>query len=792
MFQQYFKFIIRKLSRNRVYTVINIVGLSIAFSAAWLIYSHTSNEWNMDGYLKNGDHIYRVINRNFNEPNWNCRNNSFFGLDAQQALPEIDRIARFFLKDYQIKTDDNTDFMIESRCALVDLSFFDLFERPVIQGNIDSSDFSWIVLTETSAKRFFDKENPIGKTITIKDPIYNRKKEVKCQVIAIIKDFPANSTLQTDIFIDCRLGHPYFSNERYSRSVYTYFRLSPRTDLERVEKALQEITLQRTETATHCSYRLQPLKDTYFHSDHIEQDELLRGSLSLTYLLWGITLLILLLAAGNFLLIRIAQQNRDSSRFAIHKCYGASNTHLLYQLISEIGLLTGVTLVLAFILTSLLHPYIIQVLSPDHVYPFLFFSFSNLLFVVFTCCIMGSICYFLYFHFKQRINRLGVKNILQPGPRQINLSQILTILQIGIFTTLLFYCSIIISQIHFIKDKPLGIITDQVLRISWLDNSSNYQALKEELLKHPDILYVCNGINIPDPGTPLTERIHFPSESEKYVDVVCMYGDEDFTNIYNIPIIKNQEFTPIEFNPTPENNYSSTTDVWVNKKFVETFKLDHPLGTILNQQRSVHYRITGITEDYHTQSLHYPIRPTMILPPSTYWLLIRYQPGKRQEVLEYLQELHRSRNPEGIFEYQEYNYSDLYQKDMAFMELVILFSLIAILIGGMGIFAFAIFMVESKTREIALRKVNGASERQIMLLFNRQFMTKVLVACVIGLPIAYYASRKWLENYAYRIEIQPWIFVLTIVISLCIVLLVTNWQIRQASRKNPIDTLKTE
>ena len=146
----------------------------------------------------------------------------------------------------------------------------------------------------------------------------------------------------------------------------------------------------------------------------------------------------------------------------------------------------------------------------------------------------------------------------------------------------------------------------------------------------------------------------------------------------------------------------------------------------------------------------------------------------------------------GIFEYQEYNYSDLYQKDMAFMELVILFSLIAILIGGMGIFAFAIFMVESKTREIALRKVNGASERQIMLLFNRQFMTKVLVACVIGLPIAYYASRKWLENYAYRIEIQPWIFVLTIVISLCIVLLVTNWQIRQASRKNPIDTLKTE
>ena len=276
------------------------------------------------------------------------------------------------------------------------------------------------------------------------------------------------------------------------------------------------------------------------------------------------------------------------------------------------------------------------------------------------------------------------------------------------------------------------------------------------------------------------------------MDVIEVHGDEDFTRIYKIPVIESREFSPIENNPSPENNYDYTRDVWVNKKFVETFKLDHPIGFIMNRQHSMKYRITGVTEDYHVQSLHFPICPIMISNLTVPSLLVRYQPGRRQEVLEYLQKLHQERIPEGIFEYSEYTYSDLYQKDMAFMELVILFSLIAILIGGMGIFAFAIFMVESKTREIALRKVNGASERQIMLLFNRQFMTKVLVACVIGLPIAYYASRKWLENYAYRIEIQPWIFVLTIVISLCIVLLVTNWQIRKASRNNPIDTLKTE
>ena len=140
------------------------------------------------------------------------------------------------------------------------------------------------------------------------------------------------------------------------------------------------------------------LKDIYFHSDHLREDELLRGSQSLTYLLWSITILILLLAAGNFLLIRIAQQDRDSSRFAIHKCYGASNKHLFYQLLGEIGLQTGVILLLSCILTYGLHPYFIQILSPEHIYPFELFNLSNFVFVGFICLIMGIICSILYFH----------------------------------------------------------------------------------------------------------------------------------------------------------------------------------------------------------------------------------------------------------------------------------------------------------------------------------------------------------------------------------------------------------
>ncbi|MFR7879020.1 MAG: ABC transporter permease, partial [Butyricimonas paravirosa] len=192
------------LSRNRVYTVINIVGLSIAFSAAWLIYSHTSNEWNMDGYLKNSDNIYRVITRYGDEDFWNCRTNTPFGPAAKRTFPEIVQVARYFQKDYRIKIEDSQDFTIEPKLAFVDPPFFDLFEIPVIQGKIDTTVFSWIVFTETSAKRYFNKENPIGKTVTIKDGINNRKKDIKCQVVAVIKDFPA-STIQPN-HRDCRQG----------------------------------------------------------------------------------------------------------------------------------------------------------------------------------------------------------------------------------------------------------------------------------------------------------------------------------------------------------------------------------------------------------------------------------------------------------------------------------------------------------------------------------------------------------------------------------------------------------
>ena len=790
MIKQCFKIIARQISKAKTYTVINIIGLAIAFTVSLLLFSHTMNEWNMDRYLRDYEHIYRITYKYNDYDTWSCRTRSTLAASLKEQLPEILQTARFFSKEYRIKTDAMTDFAVDPACAFTDLNFFDLFRSAVIQGKIDSTFSSWIVFTKSSAKKYFNGENPIGKQVIMKDIVNNYAQEKKFQVIAVIKDFPPTSSLQANIFMDHQQGEPYFDEHRGSFSVFTFLKLSPRTSPVSIEKALPKIAEKMSEESE--IYKLQPIKDIYFHSTHLYSDEFLRGSYYLTFLLYTIMWIILILAISNYSLIRIAQQNKDLAKFAIHKYYGAKNTNILRQIAGEIGIQTCIALLLAYLLTCLLHPYIIRILSPRHPYALHLPVATNLLFIAFIGFIMGIVSVFLYVYFRKRMNSQSIKTTFLRSHRHMNLAKTLTVFQISIFTALLFYCTVMILQINFIRHKPLGFTPENVLNISWMNERPSYDAIKKELLRNPDILSVCNGMNIPSPYDPSLERIYFPSEPEKFVDAVCCYGDSDFTNIYHIPVIESREFTPIENDPTPENNYEYISDVQVNRKLVETLQLEHPIGTILNQHHSMKYRITAVTEDFHAHSLHDPIRPTMILPPSTYLLLVRYQPGKRQSVIDYLSELHQVYHTGALFEYSEYSYSDLYYKDLSLMQLIIVFALTAILIGSMGIFAFSTFIAESKSREVALRKVNGATEWQIIQLFNRQFLAKVLLANFIGLPIAYYASRKWLEDYAYKTEIHAWLYLTVILASTLVVVSITSWQTRKAAHKNPIDSIKTE
>lgn len=241
MIKQYFKIIARQISKAKTYTVINIIGLAIAFTVSLLLFSYTMNEWNMDRYLHDYKHIYRITYKYNDYDTWSCRTRSTLAASLKEQLPEILQTARFFSKEYRIKTDAMTDFAVDPACAFTDLNFFDLFQSTVIQGKIDSTFSSWIVFTESSAKKYFNGENPIGKQVIMKDIVNNYAQEKKFQVITVIKDFPPTSSLQANIFMDHRQGEPYFDEHRGSFSVFTFLKLSPRTSPVSIEKAIPKI-----------------------------------------------------------------------------------------------------------------------------------------------------------------------------------------------------------------------------------------------------------------------------------------------------------------------------------------------------------------------------------------------------------------------------------------------------------------------------------------------------------------------------------------------------------------------
>lgn len=229
---------------------------------------------------------------------------------------------------------------------------------------------------------------------------------------------------------------------------------------------------------------------------------------------------------------------------------------------------------------------------------------------------------------------------------------------------------------------------------------------------------------------------------------------------------------------------------------MKALQLEHPLETILNLwDHEYPLKIVGVVDDFQYFPLYKYTEPAIIMyefPQISSTMIVHYQTGEFQNVYRYIRTMFQEKFPNTVFKCEEYNFSELYGKDIAVVKLIILFALITILIGGMGIFAFSTFMVESKTREVALRKVNGATEWQIMQLFNQQFFARVLLACFIGLPVAYYASKEWLKGFAYKVEIHAGLFIFVFLTSVFVVLAITTWQTRKAARQNPIDTLKTE
>ncbi|MCX4292271.1 MAG: ABC transporter permease [Odoribacter sp.] len=269
-------------------------------------------------------------------------------------------------------------------------------------------------------------------------------------------------------------------------------------------------------------------------------------------------------------------------------------------------------------------------------------------------------------------------------------------------------------------------------------------------------------------------------------------GDADYLATYSMHLAEGRNYRRNENQKRYYNGSGKPGEAVINRKMVRELGLENPVGKVLSYGNST-VTVVGVVDDFHYKSLYQAVEPVVLgahLPGFDNTLNIRYREGKRQEVLDYLQKYYRDNYMGIMLQYSEYSYTDLYARDVALAKMIHILTVLAILISGMGILAFSMFVVESRRKEVAMRKINGATEWQVVGLLNRGFVRKMLGACFIGLPVAYGLMVYWLQGFAYRVEIHWWLFVLDAGICLLLVLLVSTWQTRKAALQNPVDALK--
>lgn len=819
MYKEQLRLVFRKLSRSRLYTCINIAGLAIALTAALLIYGHIMKETRTDRFHPQKENIYRITTSGVFSDKWGCSTCAPISVYAAQEIAAIKDYTRLSgQSQYFVQTNTSTGFINPGKTLLADASFFNMFNFPLICGDIPKRDKEkWCILSATTAQKLFGNQNPTGLSLQAKKNQFIGTKAEEYQIIGVMADIPAWSSIQTDIVFNYgAVEDPYWNNW----GIETYLLLQPHADIQTIEKALPQLYIKNNEhdKDSKLKIQLQSLTDIYFYSGDLESTLLTsyapQGSLQLTIILCAISLVILLLSTCNYLMIKIAQMSSDFSTMAIQKCYGANNRTLQLQIALEVGTQFFIATLIAGVAAYTLHPWFIGIMSPRQLYPFSL-SVSDIaifigLILLLTTVISGYLCHYIARHIKQA----SLKTNIIKFTGKYDPKKVLATVQMSIFCALLFCSVIVIRQMDYIRNKDLGINTKNLLT-TFIGQPQDYEVFKAEAKQNPAIESVSIGSALPA-SWGLTQECLFPEHPDVKITIQMLMGDADYIPTYEIGIVEGENIHKETYLiqqqldneyylrykeakgknlPFTEEEPVHEVEALVNQKFVKEAGLTHPVGTIISAH-SRKFRIVGVTKDFHYQSLYTSISPLLISYNGGYndrSVNVRYREGQLSEAVRHLDNVTKSypyRTEE--FMYQEYNNSGLYYKDLAFIKMINIFTGLALLIGGMGIFAFSVFLAQNKKKEVALRKVNGASEWEVMSLLNRTFILRAVMACFIGIPIAYFAMQKWMENYAYKTTISWWLYLVTITICIIFVIAVISWQTWNAATRNPIESLKSK
>lgn len=798
MFKNYLKTALRSFFKNKTASAINIFGLTIGLTCCLLIALYIQHELSFDNFQTNGDRIARVIMEyNFDGNSANQKGNYTSVRVApvfKRTFPEVESAVKMTQYARVIHSADK--LINEKNFMYADATFFTIFSFKLLQGDVHSilSASHDVVLTESTAKKYFGNENPIGKALQVgnESTLYH--------VTGVMQDCPANSQIRCDFVASfSSLGITPDSEDSYWDANYTTYLLLKNKDAINSLQAKLPAFMKKEMKAKGATvnFYLEPFKSIHLRSDY--DSFVPNNNIAYIYILAAVALLILTIACFTYINLSTAHSIERAKEVGIRKVIGAGKRQLFIHFLGESVIICIVAVVFSLITASLLLPAFNELsneqLPTSALFSVLFISFSFLIALI-VSVLAGVYPALILTGFQPvKVLKGSFKNTMSGQ----TLRRSLIVFQFAISVFLIVCTFIVQQQLYFIQHAKLGYNRDHLIVLPLDDKMrNNLPVIKEQFKQNPDVLGVSACSNSPVEGGGGFSMRSAVMPEDKQMTVTANRVDEDYVNTVGLQIISGRNLNTQDIKDVLNDDYKKNSYHFIiNESAAKQLGWTAPEAVekklfLGNERPGI---VVGVVKDFHFESLHTPIKPFILFPEQ--WkreLLVKISGAHMQETLSSLETKWKTLIPYRPFEFHflDEDYNKLYSSEITLGTVMNLFAGIAIVLACLGLFGLSAYTAQQRFKEIGVRKVLGASVSNLVLLLSKDFIKLVVIAFIVASPVAWYVANTWLDDFAYRIRVSAWIFINTGFLAVIIALATISFQAIKAAIANPVKSLRSE
>ncbi|WP_332734659.1 ABC transporter permease [Flavihumibacter sp.] len=801
----------RTLIKNKFFSLLNIIGLATGLACFLLIALYVIDELSYDRYHEKADRIYRVNSDILFGGNSMALavSSDMMGQTMKKDYPEVEQFTRIYASNGSRLIKKGSDYLEEMQVCHVDSTFFEVFSFQPVAGDLKNAldEPNTVVISETAAKKYFNSLDVVGKTLDV-----NENGGTLYKITAVIKDMPKQSHFRYD-FLFSMDNLQYGFGDHMSHNFATYLLLRPGITAKSLEAkfpdymnrhifpVLQQVMQIKSlddmkKSGNSLTYSLMPIKDIHLHSGR-RAELSINSDIQYVYIFMAVAIFILLIACINFMNLSTARSANRAKEVGIRKVLGTTYQTLIRQFLTESTLLSFFSLVIAIAIAVFALP-LFNSIAGKQISASQFFQPLFLVVLISIPFVIGLLAGIYPAFYLSSFKPITVlKGKLSGGSKKSNLRSVLVILQFSMAILLIVGTIVVYRQLGYIQQKKLGFVKDQVMVIHNTQVlGEGTKAFKNELLRIPGVKMVTDGGYLPVDNSSRNDNTF---SKEAVMDMKNGFNmqvwniDENYIPVLGMELKQGRNFS--------RDFQSDSMALLINETTAQMLGYEDPIGKKIYKSNSnlqselLAYTIIGVVKNFHFESLKQQIGPLcMRLGRADYTIAMKVDAARIPTMVKEVEKKFDAQAAGFPFQYSflDASFNEMYKAEEKAGKLAFSFAVLAILIACLGLFGLAAFMAEQRTKEIGVRKVLGASVNQIMVLLSKDFLKLVAISACLAFPISWLVMNKWLQDFAFRIDIGWWVFIVAGLMAALIALFTVGFQALRAALNNPTQSLRSE